>query len=142
MKPSIKALVAAATVAFAFPLSVAEFTLLIHETPLELAKRTRASDAAAYWESYNQFAGQLIEAGVLRGGSALSEADAVRVRGKPGGDRTANGARLGGYFVIDVANLDEAKKWAAMAPAAAVGVEVWAHRPNPTTAAVPAMSAK
>ncbi len=106
-----------------FNASAAEFTLLIFESPKELAKRDSKTDAAAYWGAYNQFAGELAQAGVLRGGTALDA-----------GTGKAKDSRLGGYFVIDAADLATAKKWASKAPAAAVSVDVLPHRANPTMA--------
>ncbi|MDX2233726.1 MAG: YciI family protein [Hyphomonadaceae bacterium] len=116
----------------------AEFTILIYETDADLAARTDPARATAYWGAYNAFAGKLAQAGVLRGGTALSETEArtVTVRG---GDarvepkaRTRHGTRAGGYFVIDVADLDAAVRWAEQAPGVASGaVEVRPHRANP-----------
>lgn len=124
----------------------AEFTILIYETEADLAARTDPARADAYWGSYNAFAGKLAAAGVLRGGSALSETEArtVEVRGgaarvRPTA-RTQRGTRAGGYFVIDVASLEDAVRWAEGAPGAATGtVEVRPHRPNPAMGANPGM---
>lgn len=113
----------------------AEFTLMIYETPGDLAKRNDEAQAAAYWAPYNAFAGELAAAGVLRGGSALSETESATVRGSPGTKVTTKQPRLGGYFVIDVADLAAAKQWASKAPPAAVAIEVRPHRANPTMAA-------
>lgn len=113
----------------------AEFTVLIYESPVELAKRASSTDGPAYWVGYNQFAGALAQAGVLRGGSALNETETTTTRGQGGSTRAVPGARLGGYFVIDVPGIEAAKQWAQKAPAGAVAVEVVAHRPNPTMTA-------
>lgn len=102
------------------------YSLLIYETPAELARRDGA-EAASYWSAYNQFAGQLAQAGVLRGGSALSEAPSAPVRGTA----PLAAARLGGYFVIDVDGPEAARRWASQAPAGASLVEVRPHRDNP-----------
>lgn len=40
-------------------------------------------------------------------------------------------ALLGGYFVIDVADLATAESWARRVPGGATRVEVRPHRPNP-----------
>jgi hypothetical protein len=74
-------------------------------------------------------------AAVLRGGNALyptSTATTLRVRGGKGGDVvTSDGPYtetkevLGGYYVLECADLDEAVAWAARIPAAWSGaVEV------------------
>jgi hypothetical protein len=81
------------------------------------------------WGAYTK---SLIDAGVMRGGNALKSqatASTVRVRG---GKRQVNDGpyaetkeHLGGYYIIEVADLDEALSWAARNPAASSGaVEV------------------
>lgn len=88
-------------------------------------------DAAAgdLWGAYTQ---ALIDAGVLVGGEALhpsSSATTLRVhsdgRDVQDGPYAATKEQLGGFYVIDVPNLDAALEWAARNPAAASGaVEV------------------
>jgi hypothetical protein len=86
----------------------AEYTLFIYESPEALALRDAPGDAGlAYWNAYAEFAASLAEAGVMRGGAAL----------EPDGQVHADGRRLGGYFVIDVASTELAQQWAARAPA-------------------------
>ncbi len=85
-------------------------------------------EAQKVYEAYRVFSKELAGAGVLRGGSELapvSSATTVRVRG--GKVQTTDGPfaetkeQLGGYYLIDVANLDEAIKWAAKVPSALHG---------------------
>jgi hypothetical protein len=115
-----------------------EFTLIIYEPPSALAARTDPARAEAYWGSFNAFAGQLAQAGVLRGGSALSETDARTIdrRGGRAGARVQRGSQTGGYLIIDVADMAEASRWAAQMPGLDAGtvVEVRPHRPNPMMA--------
>jgi hypothetical protein len=108
----------------------AQFTILIFERPGDLARRTGPS-ADAYWSAYDAFAAALAQAGVLRSGSALAEDVRATVRGQGSADAAVRGARLGGYFVIEAASLDEARRLARQAPAFAVAVEVRPHRDNP-----------
>jgi hypothetical protein len=140
MKTPIKAIISivglAATISMGSVAHAKEFSILIYESSAELAKRTSATQATDYWGSYNQFAGELVKAGVLRGGTALSESESAVTKGK---GSAKGGIKLGGYFVIDVEDLDAAKKWASKVPTAAASVEVIAHRPNPTMANPPAM---
>ena len=77
---------------------------------------------------YGAYTQELISAGVMRGGSELapvSTATTVRVRN--GKSLTTDGPfaetkeQLGGYYLIDVPNLDEAIKWAAKVPSATMG---------------------
>ena len=94
-----------------------------------------ASDPAAQkalYAAYSAYSAEMRAAGVLRGGAELKPthtATTVRVRqGKPittDGPFAETKEQLGGYYLIDVPNLDEAVKWAAQCPAANGGsVEV------------------
>ncbi len=74
----------------------------------------------AEWAAYSQ---ALVEAGAMVAGEALQDADTastVRVRdGKRivrDGPFIESKEVIGGYYVIDVADLDEALDWAARVP--------------------------
>jgi hypothetical protein len=81
------------------------------------------------WGEYTQ---ALQEAGVMRAGDALQPTEtATSVRLKDGETVVSDGPFaetkevLGGYYLIDVPDLDEALKWAARIPSASYGpVEV------------------
>ncbi|WP_404366032.1 YciI family protein [Sphingomonas sp. MMS24-J45] len=81
------------------------------------------------WIAYTQ---AMVDAGVMRGGNALKPGTtATTVRLRDGRRDVHDGPyidskeELGGYFVIEVADLDEALQWAARNPAASYGaVEV------------------
>jgi hypothetical protein len=90
--------------------------------------------------AYMAYRKALQEAGAFVGGNRLqpsSSATTVRVTsdGKSSvldGPFAETKEQLGGYFLIDVANLDEAIAWAARCPAASHGtVEVRAIAPVP-----------
>lgn len=77
---------------------------------------------------YMAYTQKLITAGVMRAGDALlptSSATTVRVRGKEtlttDGPFAETKEALGGYYLVDVENLDEALKWAARIPSAKYG---------------------
>ena len=79
-------------------------------------------------EAFENYSRMLAKAGVLRGGSELAPvATATTVRVRNGKTLVTDGPfaetkeQLGGYYLIDVANLDEAIKWAALVPSAAQG---------------------
>ncbi len=92
------------------------------------------------YAAFTRYGADMREAGVLRGGAELkptSTATTVRVRN--GKTLTTDGPfaetkeQLGGYYLIDVADLDQAVHWAARCPAANGGsIEV---RPMGVTAA-------
>lgn len=116
------------------PLLHAEsYSLLIYETPGALAERDQPAKAEAYWSAYDRYAGALVKAGVLRGGTALELAVPASEAGRH--QEKVAAPSLGGYFVIEVASLAEAERWAAQAPALAARVEVRPHRANPHMAA-------
>ena len=79
-------------------------------------------------QAYGEYSKELAASGAMRGGSELapvSTATTVRVRN--GKAMTTDGPfaetkeQLGGYYLIEVANLDEAIQWAAKIPSAAFG---------------------
>ena len=79
--------------------------------------------------AYTAYAEALKKAGALRGGQRLkgsSAATTVRVaNGKPqvlDGPYADSKEQVGGYFIIDVPDLDSAISWAARCPAASHGV--------------------
>ena len=94
-------------------------------------------DKNQYWDSppeaefapdYTEFARRATEAGVMRGGEALhpvTMSTTITVSGGKGGDvLLVDGPYaeakevLGGYFLLEAANLDEAVAWAAQNPGA------------------------
>lgn len=77
---------------------------------------------------FGAYTSALKGAGVLRGGSELApvrSATTVRANGgKPvctDGPFAETKEQLGGYYLIDVPNLDEAIHWAGQCPAASTG---------------------
>ena len=98
------------------------------------------SAQAQMYAAYGRYGADMQEAGVLRGGAELKptlSATTVRVRnGKTlstDGPFAETKEQLGGYYLIDVPDLDKAVHWAARCPAAQGGsIEV---RPVGVTAA-------
>lgn len=110
-----------------------KYTLLIFEKPEEMAKR-EGPQAQAYWAGWQAYTAAVQSAGVMAGGAGLQvPATATRVRLTPGkhevqdGPYTDSKELLGGFYVIEAANLDEAIKWAARVPSPNGVVEI---RPN------------
>ncbi|GGI78942.1 hypothetical protein GCM10007973_14480 [Polymorphobacter multimanifer] len=108
----------------AAPCQAAEFTLLIHESPGELAKRSDTGPAGnAYWQGFAAAGGTLAKAGALKGGAALEPSSAPDERG----------LILGGYFIVEAADAAAARALAGSLPAARGGrIEVIAHAPAKT----------
>ncbi|MBX9627040.1 MAG: YciI family protein [Gemmataceae bacterium] len=112
-----------------------KYTILIYETPSEFAARTDPAAQAGYWGAYTAYGKALADAGVMVGGAGLLPPHAgTTLRVRDGRRHVQDGPfadtkeQLGGYYVIDVPDLDKALEWAARCPgAAAGGVEVRPH---------------
>jgi hypothetical protein len=123
-----------------------KYAILVYETPAELSAREDPTRAGPYWAAYTAYSQALGAAGVAAGGAALQPpavATTVRLRG---GQRQVQDGPfadtkelLGGFFLIDVPDLDAALEWAARCPSSATGsVEV---RPLLTPSSMPASDA-
>ena len=85
-------------------------------------------DVEQMYAEYKKYSEELAKAGVMRGGSELkptTTATTVRVRnGKrqvTDGPFSETKEQLGGYYLIDVPNLEAALDWAAKVPSAQEG---------------------
>ena len=89
-------------------------------------------DSAALMQAYGAFGQEAQEAGVILGGEGLQPtATATTVRVRDGETLLTDGPfaetreQLGGYYLLECADLDEANRWAAKIPDATSGaVEV------------------
>lgn len=112
-----------------------KYTLLVYETQADFIARADEARKSSYWGAYRAYTKALQDAGVMVGGAGLEPPPAATtVRHQDGKRRVQDGPfadvkeQLGGYYVIDVPDLDRALEWAARCPAASSGsVEV---RPN------------
>lgn len=78
--------------------------------------------------AYRAYADALVQAGVMRGGERLRPAgEALTVRVRDGGTAVLDGPyaetkeQLGGYFLLEVPDMEAAAHWAARCPGAAHG---------------------
>lgn len=98
-------------------------------SPQDDAQTVAAAADGAVWGRYTR---ALIDAGVFVGGNALHPSDTATTLRLQDGERdiqdgpyAASKEQFGGYYIIDVPDLDTALHWAALNPAAALGaVEV------------------
>jgi hypothetical protein len=112
-----------------------KYTVLIYENEADFRARTDEREKAAYWGAYRAYTQALQAAGIMVGGAALQPPPVgTTVRQRDGKRQVQDGPyaetkeQLGGFYQIDVPDLDTALDWAARCPAAATGaVEV---RPN------------
>ena len=104
-----------------------EYMILIYadEARYETMEEGQMASLMADFASYTQ---ALEAAGVLRGGAELApvrSATSVRLQnGKPvitDGPFAETKEQLGGYYLLDCANLDEALAWGGRCPAASLG---------------------
>jgi hypothetical protein len=108
-----------------------QYVILVYENEEAFAARSNER-AGAYWGAYQAYSTAMREAGILRGGNGLQGPPAATsVRLKDGERLVQDGPyadakeQLGGYFVIEVDNLDTALEWAARCPSMTEGgVEV------------------
>lgn len=111
------------------------YTLLIYETQADFAARTDPARKQAFWNGWRSYADALRQAGVFVGGAGLQPPEiATTVRLRDGQRLVQDGPyaeakeQLGGYFILELPDLDAALDWAARCPALPSGtVEV---RPN------------
>jgi hypothetical protein len=108
-----------------------KYLLTIYTDESRFATMT-PEESTAQMQAYGAFGQEAQEAGVLLGGEGLQPtATATTVRVRDGETLLTDGPfaeareQLGGYYLLDCADLDEANRWAAKIPGAAGGaVEV------------------
>lgn len=105
-----------------------QYMLLYHETPAEIARRADATEAPAYWASWTAYMTMLGQSGAFRGGNALfPAATATSVTVGSGGRAIEDGPfpdareELGGYVIVEAADIDAAIALAEGAPCARAG---------------------
>src|SRR5437867_12084703 len=105
-----------------------KYTVLIYENASDFTARTDEKRKDAYWGAYRAYTKALTEAGVMVGGAGLQPPPlATTVRLKNGKRQVQDEpfaeakAQVGGYYVIDVPDLDRAPDAASRCAAAASG---------------------
>ena len=105
-----------------------QYVLLLYSKEAGWSKLTKAEQEQAM-AAYKAYTEALRKAGVLRGVNRLQPSStATTVRVANGKSQVLDGpylnsrAQLGGYFIVDVADLDAAISWAARCPAASHGI--------------------
>jgi hypothetical protein len=115
--------------------TIMQYALLFQQSPEEFAARTdpdKREQRDAFWAAFIPYMTALREAGVIVAGAGLEPpetATSIRIRdGKrlvQDGPFADSKEQLGGFFIIEVPNLDAALDWAARYPAGpGGGVEV------------------
>lgn len=109
-----------------------KFAVVVYETQQDFALRSNPETVGPYMAAYMAYSMALAEAGVADGGAGLhppSSATSIRIR--DGNQTIQDGPfidskeQVGGFFLLDVPDLETALQWAAKCPAASSGgVEV------------------
>jgi hypothetical protein len=96
-----------------------KYAILVYETEQDFRDRPQTMTA------YSAYSQALVEAGIAAGGAGLHPSDtATTIRIQNGQRNVQDGPyadtkeQLGGFFLIDVPDLDTAMDWAARCPAA------------------------
>jgi hypothetical protein len=99
-----------------------KYALIIYENPEQMAQR-QSHEAPAYWAAWMAYSEAVKAAEIQAGGTALQppatattvkfRADKKHVQDGPFADTKE---LLGGFFIIDVPDLDKALEWASRAP--------------------------
>ena len=110
------------------------YTLLYYQSPADFAARKDPRKHAEFLGSFVPYMNALQEAGIVVTGAGLEPPEvATSLRHREGKRQVQDGPfadtkeQLGGFFIIDVPDLDTALDWAARFPTIGGGVEV---RPN------------
>ncbi len=118
-----------------------QYLLLIYESEKLAEKRSEAEQGQVY-QAYMDYAQGIRKSGNYKGGNALqSVTSATTVRVKDGKTLATDGPfaetreQLGGFFLVEAKDLDEAIRLAAGIPAARTGsIEVRPIMPTPPVA--------
>ncbi len=99
-----------------------QYAVVIYESAEAFEART-GEDQQAYWGAWQAYADALRQAGVMAGGKGLQHPSTGTTVRFHNGERTVQDGpyadtkeQLGGFFILEVADLDAALEWAARAP--------------------------
>jgi hypothetical protein len=113
------------------------YMLTMLEPPATMSERDDPAKAPAYWGGWMAYVEAITASGVMVSGNGLElPATATTLRIRNGQRQVEDGPfaetkeMVGGYFIIDVPDLDAALAWAAKSPAAAT----WAVEIRPVLA--------
>lgn len=109
-----------------------QYAILFYETEQNFATRDQGAGKSDYWGAWRAYIDEIVASGVVRGGAGLhAPGAATTIRLKDGQRHVQDGPfaaakeQLGGFFLIEVPDIDAALAWAAKSPCAPTGgVEV------------------
>lgn len=105
-----------------------QYMLMIFEDEAIMNRNVEAKGFEAYMAPWFSYSEEMREAGVMVDGNPLQEGAKATTVSVRNGKRTIHDGpfidskeQLGGYYIIDVTDLDEAIKWAEKCPASKDG---------------------
>ena len=119
-----------------------QYMLIFTEGPAQFAEREDPEKAPAYWGAWMSYVAALNASGLVVSGNGLQPPHtATHIRIRDGKRHIQDGPfpdskeHLGGYFIVDVPDLDTALEWAARSPSSSYGsTEVRPVLPPPPAA--------
>jgi hypothetical protein len=116
-----------------------DYMLMFYEPQTDFARRDQRDASQPYWAGWMAYVQAMHQSGIVKSGAGLqAPSTGTTLRLADGKRRVQDGPfadtkeQLGGFFVIDVPDLDTALSWASRAPCAASGgVEVRPVLPAP-----------
>jgi len=100
------------------------YTLLIYQSPADFAARSDPEKSKAFWASFGPYMKAIQDAGIMVSGAGLQPPEAATTVKLRAGQRLVQDGpfadtkeQLGGFFVINVPDLDTALDWASRCPA-------------------------
>ncbi|MEL6109515.1 MAG: YciI family protein [Planctomycetota bacterium] len=104
-----------------------KYALVIYENEADFIKR-EGPDAEAYWAGWSEYSQSVQQAGIMDGGAGLQPpAETTTLRHRDGKASTQDGPftqgkdHLGGFYLIDVPDLEAAIEWASRVPISELG---------------------
>jgi len=105
-----------------------QYMIMFFESEQELAKGNDPLHSKEYWGAWSDYVGQLMQSGVVVNGEGLQPPDTASRVSMRGGKRLVQDGphpdtkeHLGGYFIVNVENLDAALDIAARSPNTTTG---------------------
>ena len=100
-----------------------QYTMMFYMSPSEFSARTDPAKSREFWGAFLPYMKAVQDAGIFAGGAGLEPPDTATTLRMRGGQRLVQDGpyadtkeQLGGFFIINVPDLDTALDWAAKYP--------------------------
>lgn len=105
-----------------------EIMIIAYEDPSGFESRHKPEELAAYMKPWSIYAEEMAKAGVLVKGEALEGPETATVVSVRNGKRIVQDGpfadskeQIGGFFIVDVDDVETAAKWASKCPSTPLG---------------------